>query len=551
MTPMRFLLLLLCSSGCSLDKATRAQEDADTVIAEGRSALERGDAGAAEILFQRAAEIESDSFRPRMWLLRAWMDQGRSNDTLDELDRLARAGQKGPEMDYLYGMAFARRAEGYLASGVTDSSITMNFQGAVLYLSRALEARPDEFRDALQPLASAAWYTQDLETARSAAERAVACYPSDGLSWFTLGRIAMSQFVVEQEIEAWSPSAEEHWRAARDAFAHAVDVLGSPTQPELRTMLSDAALQLGHVWTWKEERAEAANSYAIAIAWAPDTIDYPMLKDLLDADGDAVFNEALEGGEAGFREHFGAEDARDGTLLWWLGWSRFEIGKPAEAEEAFLALLQKVPDFTSAWFYVALARYDQKNWNGFVEALRTGWDREPDAILAEMRREPEAHAAKVEQVLGEIHGSRRLLDRALLAEICAETLPEEPRHWNNLGLFLRDEAERLELMPDQSPNPRTVEKLYERAYAAYSRALELMPDDPQLLNDTAVILHYHLDRDLDRALAMYESAIQLADTRLADPALSAEDRERFETTRSDSEGNKKALEDLIAGRQGE
>ncbi len=558
MTTMRLLLLLLLgSSGCSLAKPNPDPESADTVIAQGRSALERGDPQGAEVLFQRAASIESDTFRPRMWILRAWMDQGRSNDTLDELDRLARAGQKGPEMDYLYGMAFARRADGYLASGVTDSSITMNFQDAVLYLTQAVEARPDEFRDAFQPLASAAWYTQELEKARAAAERAVVYYPSDGLSWFTLGRVAMSQFVVEQELEAWSPSAEEHWRAARDAFAQAVEVLGSPAKPALQAMLSDAALQLGHVWTWKEERAEAADSYGIAIAWAPDTIDYALLRSLLGAEGDApeasasnvFFNQALERGAAGFREQFGAEDRRDGTLLWWLGWSRSRIGQPAEAEEAFLAVLKKVPDFASAWFYVALARYDQQDWNGFVDALRTGWESAPDAILAEMRREPEANAAKAEQVLGQIHGSTRLLDRALLAEISAETLPDLPRHWNNLGLFLRDEAERLQLLPDQSPNPRVVANLYERAYVAYSRALELAPEDPQLLNDTAVMLHYHLDRDLDRALAMYEKALELAATKLADPALSEEDRERFETARSDAETNKQALEELIASRK--
>jgi hypothetical protein len=96
------------------------------------------------------------------------MDQGRSNDTLDALDELSRAGQQGPEMDYLYGMAFARRAEGLLESGVTDSSVEMNFQDAKDRLEKVTKLDAARYHDAFLPLASA-WYTQD-STPRWAAD---------------------------------------------------------------------------------------------------------------------------------------------------------------------------------------------------------------------------------------------------------------------------------------------------------------------------------------------------------------------------------------------
>ena len=100
----------------------------------------------------------------------------------------------------------------HLAAGVTDSSITLNFRDATANLRPAVEADPETFRDAFQPLASAAWYTQDLGLARWAADRAVAAYPCDAEAWLTLGRVAMSQFSLAQK-EA-SDAAEGHWYSA-------------------------------------------------------------------------------------------------------------------------------------------------------------------------------------------------------------------------------------------------------------------------------------------------------------------------------------------------
>ena len=123
--------------------------------------------------------------------------------------------------------------------------------------------------------------------------------------------------------------------------------------------------------------------------------------------------------------------------------------------------------------------------------------------------------------------------------------PDEPRHWNNLGLFLRDEGERLELAAhakkEPPPDAALLADLYERSYAAYQRALTLTPDDPQLLNDTALMLQYHLGRDRGEIEAMYRRSIALSEQRLADPALSPEDRERFETTLRDAKANLKLL----------
>ncbi len=73
--------------------------------------------------------------------------------------------------------------------------------------------------------------------------------------------------------------------------------------------------------------------------------------------------------------------------------------------------------------------------------------------------------------------------------------------WNNYALLCRDTG------------------AYEESYRAYRRALELQGPDPRLLNDTALVLHYHLMGDdagkAAEARALYEQAIALAEERLA------------------------------------
>ncbi|MBK6940444.1 MAG: hypothetical protein IPH13_09625 [Planctomycetes bacterium] len=63
--------------------------------------------------------------------------------------------------------------------------------------------------------------------------------------------------------------------------------------------------------------------------------------------------------------------------------------------------------------------------------------------------------------------------------------------WNNLGFFAREAAK------------------YEESYAAYRKCIELAPDNVRYVNDTALILLYHLHRDLDEAERLLVRAVQL------------------------------------------
>lgn len=68
---------------------------------------------------------------------------------------------------------------------------------------------------------------------------------------------------------------------------------------------------------------------------------------------------------------------------------------------------------------------------------------------------------------------------------------DDAEWWNNHAFFCRETG------------------LYEEAYAAYSRCIELAPENARWVNDTGLILLYHLHRDLDHAEALFRRSWEL------------------------------------------
>lgn len=519
-------------------------------LERGRAELAAGRASEAEAIFQRVSAADGGSLRTQMWVLRAWMEQGRGNDTLDALDALNHAGVKGPDLDYLYGMAFARRAEGLVADGVSDSSIEMNFIDATGLLKQAVELDANRYRDAWLPLARAAWFTQELETARWASQEAVQRMPEDGEAWLARARIAMSEFVNAEGSEPGGAEAEAALARALESFQKGLELLG-PAEGERAAKVARAATELGNAYLWRQRGAEASAAYARAIAAAPASFDYGQAFQLLagaprDPERPSGFRPTLELARESLASAGRLQGPEAGVLLWWLGWARFNDGAWVESEQAFQEGLALAPEYTNAWFYIGLARHYAKDSSGAVTAMRTGWAADPTSMVSTVASAGGSQRA-FESLLAWCAAQEppRNLDAAFLAEMLTEAQPEEPRHWNNLGLFLRDEGERVEYaaFKKEGPEPDAawLADLYQRSYRAYQKALELTPDDPQVINDTALMLHYHLDGDLAEVEATYRRALARLDELLAQSDLSEEDRARFEQTKSDIGVNLKAL----------
>lgn len=103
---------------------------------------------------------------------------------------------------------------------------------------------------------------------------------------------------------------------------------------------------------------------------------------------------------------------------------------------------------------------------------------------------------------------------------------------NNAGLAARD----LGVQKANAGDDAAARELWERAYHHYEKAVGLLPDDARTANDCALMLVYHLHRDLPRARELFDRAITIGQAQLAAlPAdADASKRERLEESVGDA-----------------
>jgi tetratricopeptide (TPR) repeat protein len=545
------LLLLfpapLPSFRAHVDPAGLAAESADELIAAGRTLLAEGKAGEALGRFEAAEKLDG-SLRTRQWVLRAWIAQGRVNDVLNETDALSKGGAKGATIDYLYGMAFSQKAKGYIVEGVNGGIVGMAFGDAVEFLKKATDAEPVLYSDAFLPLAESAWYAQQLDLARAAADKATELRPNDGATWHMLGQVAFAQFSAARAEPASAAEADAAWKTAFDAFTKAAALCPTSADAAVRAQGTDAVVQLAWLHVWKQQGDEAAQQFAAAIALDPTAVDMSQLRDNLTPE---QFVRALEEASKQYAAKHGEATTADALLLWWLGCAQYSAKSYPEAEAAFTRAVAKNPEYVNSWYYIALSRYFRQDYDGAIAALRTEHGLSPDETTASLRANQAENLRILDYMIGMKAGRAANLDAAFLSELQARMVPDNDRYWNNLGLFLRDEAETRERRKKQvTPEEKAqIMDLYERSYAAYAQSLELSPKDPNYLNDTALMLHYHLDRDLDQARAWYVLAAQMAEVELARTDIDKETRALREVALRDAKNNLADLDRLLEQRR--
>ena len=537
------LLTLLALLSLGLAPA-RAQETPETLVQQGRALLARNKADEALPLFERADELGKHGLATHMWVLRCQLKLGKINDTLDAIDKLAKT-EKGAEIDYLYGMGFWFTAKDRMAQQAGGAIIGMNFADAVTYLKKATAADGKRFYDAWLPLAESAWYAQDLALARAAAEQACAAQPSDAPAFQMLGQIAFSQYVSVRADEAQKPQAEAHLAAARAAFEK-VDALLAPSSEDAdRALRAGALKQLGDIALWAKDKAAASSAYGRALGLNPNAVAladlYGQVAATFEKDGGEVFLATMEEAEKVFVATWGQENKADAMLLWWLGWARMDQKQFETAEAAFAGAVKKWPEYYNAWFFIGVCRYSHQDWKGAIEAIARHSKDNRDDLVATVQQNPARYLAILDFLVGKCAESGEKVTAAKFSEVQALAAGKESRYWNNAGLFWRDAGDDLRRSKAEKDRKQALE-YYETALKAYEQALALEPDHPNYLNDTAVMLHYCLDREPERAKALYTKASERAQALLDRKDLSPADRELYSTALRDSRNNLAKLE---------
>jgi len=520
----------------------------DDLLATGKQKLLKGDNAGALEAFEQANGLAAGAPRTELWVLRAMMSNGRKNDAIKRADELDRAGTlTGAPNDYLSGMFAYLLAEELVAAGSQGAAIGLHYEDAKTFLKRAVEAAPDEFVDAWRTLAKSARMTGDGETAEVGVLGALARLPEDPETLALAAQILVANGVPDlgSEDTARAAAAQAKVRRGAEMAERAASLYGadSARASARASAIAGAHLQRGVALLWLGEKEAAQGAYTDALEWDPTQVDFGQLwPSLLDDDKRPVpFIDVLGKGAARFEKRWGKSTHSDSTLLWWLGFGEFSLGRYEPAEEHFIAAVTKFPAYTNSWWYAGLCRYNRQDYVGAVPHWRKHWAIAPQNLVDTVRADLGTNIPILTYVEGTLYKKGHLADAVFVAQIKTAVAPEDDKAWNNVGLFARDTGDGLRRAGKERDEHHTVAEYYDLAYAAYERANELKPNQPHYLNDWAVILHFCLDRDHQRALDMYANATELAERMLKQGGLDDETKGLVEIALRDSKDNRARL----------
>ncbi len=531
-----------------------AADDVEELITAGRKLFDSGKLDEARAVFEQAQALDKGSVRTRVFVLRVAIAQGQIEEALLEADALKKGGNAGIELDYIYGVGFYAMAARDIAWGQTTAVTGSQFEDAIRSLKLVTEKNDPRFEDAWGVMAEAAWYTQDADTGIRAAERAVELAPLDPWKRLLRGKLALVAFAQWKDDAEKGAAGQVQWLAAVEAFEKALELCGDSKDASTRSAAQQACMQLATTHLWKDQRDEAAGAFARAIALAPDAVDYNAISQSFS--GQELVNVLTRG----HKEWSAQADANGGaTLDWWLGYAQYAVKALPEAAAAFERAHAKNSGLTSSLYYLFRVHFEQRETKKSLANLRAFAALDDRGLVDSLAFDVPGNTARLESFIGwaldeEQHG-KPLNDEAIFAcELITRIVAREPensRHWNNLGLFLRDEGDRLRGTQGalvRAPKPfdeAKVNQLWELALEAYEIALELEPKNPNYLNDTAVMLHYYLLRDLGRAKVMYEQGFVEATALLKRTDLTPETRDAVKIALRDTGNNVNLVQKLI------
>ncbi|MFH0945734.1 MAG: hypothetical protein V2A76_11095, partial [Planctomycetota bacterium] len=193
-----------------------------------------------------------------------------------------------------------------------------------------------------------------------------------------------------------------------------------------------------------------------------------------------------------------------------------DLTEAAKLDDSFKAICA----FQVAWGLYRDNQYDKASQQ-VLEQAQENLSLLLDTMAAQERP---SDAALMVRSLGDKCFKKGDMDRARdLFQIAAEALSDSASDWNNYAFLCRETGK------------------YEESFAAYQQALEVDGGNPSLLNDAALILHYHLHRDLDLAAEMYERAIEEGSRVLEDEEADANAKDSARVALRDAENNLRRL----------
>lgn len=231
----------------------------------------------------------------------------------------------------------------------------------------------------------------------------------------------------------------------------------------------------------------------------------------------------------------------DALLHWYLGEALFFQGQETRrahdtlkaeecydrATECFVLARSLEPGFATTcaeWLHLLqvqrawLLREDARAPEA-AEVAAAALEAAPERL--EPAPDPESLRLAIDTIAFDLFSSGRLREAiGFLRRVCAAH--DGDADWlNNLGFFLREHALALSSAGDGS-----AADLFEESWSAYSRAVQLSPEDARLINDRALIAVYYLGDRLELAERELHRSIQVGSRQLAEMSPDVPEAER-------------------------
>jgi len=452
-------------------------------------------------------EREPDNVKHRLALIMMLVDAKRTERAVAVCEAAVDRFEDNYEVNLATAKVHQLEAERISRAGGSSAEVSAHITDSTVFAEDAKRLRPDQ-REPRAMLALAFLQLGRSEEAKDEIDELVRRFPNHPGGFILRGNLLIFDLRRAARIREDKEELFKIASQAKVAFNEAIRL-------DPRRMASYR--RLGDLAAWQGEIQLALGHYAKALARDPARgAPLAWVYQHLPAEDRLAYFQ----GVVVAAKKLGTPDGKAWAgVFWYAGLAAFQT----QDWKVTRALMQQAfalePTFTNTHFYIGLSWYNEGKLNEATLALlklaQTAPKQLADAIAAS-GNSAEARAGVLSFLARRAHEAGALaVSRDLNHALAIYT--KSALDWNNYALLCRDTGR------------------FEESLAGYEQALAIAPKDPAILNDCAVILQYHLHRDLDKARKLYEAAItegtHVLATKTADPGLLRAARQAIQDAR--------------------
>ena len=521
MMSTHWILSLGALAGALLSPPTSAQGGANEHFAAGKKAEDAGQLEAAAKAYRKALRAAPDRIDLVIALGRTLRTRQLSNDALDLLEPALKKHPKNPELLSETALTYHFQAENMLRRGVTDTTVTLLFQEAKRLTERGVKLAPDH-RQLRLLAAQSCFQLGELDQSKAHALAAAETFGDHPGGHTLVGKIAFQEFVAHRRAADAAKRGSKTQKASLDAAKLARDevegAMGRAIQADPKRPFPH--IQLGDISAWVGNSTRALEHYRDALVLAPGAaVNHTwLLQNVKSAAREKFYKQVVDV----YLATPGATVHQAGIPGWWYAYALYEQGKNKLAAATFEQVAAANPEYRNSHAYAMLAHYWGQDHSAAERQAALYAKAAPKHFADHVRKTPEKdETIKILEYLADrsYKAGHSRISRDINHVVAM--LKDSAAYWNNYAFLCRETG------------------VYEESLRAYENALSLDPESPQLLNDCAVILQYHLANSVNRkrARAMYRRAIRNAAKVLDDKKSTTELKRLARTAGRDARNN--------------